>query len=171
MWICRLYLTGKFDFCFLYFLLSELYVLDRMIRTNEWSPIDLIKYLVAVRNTLTTEEWDRLRATSAFPKEPSPSDKENDATAKKRYQARQLYEPTAVHRQLGLPVLDWGTENRWRGTSEEARFLFDLGLLRQPPLKDIIPLCASGDQEVGVLCTRRLFMADVHFIGRSAQRH
>ncbi|KAF8752076.1 hypothetical protein RHS01_07718 [Rhizoctonia solani] len=44
-------------------------VFSRMIHTGDWSTADLIKYLVAVRDTLSSLETDRLKQTSAFMRE------------------------------------------------------------------------------------------------------
>ena len=43
--------------------------ISRMVRTGDWGISDLIRYLVAVENSLTELELDRLRNTVAFTKE------------------------------------------------------------------------------------------------------
>ena len=35
-----------------------------------------------------------------------------------------LYEPIDTFRELGLPVMDWGADNRWRPTSDEGKLLW-----------------------------------------------
>jgi hypothetical protein len=35
-----------------------------------------------------------------------------------------LYEPVDIFRELGLPVIDWGADNRWRPMSDEGKFLW-----------------------------------------------
>ena len=136
-----------------------------MIKTNEWTVAELAKYLVSVQSTLTEEEWDRLKMTAVFFKETGQSSgHEGQKTG--RYRAQQLYEPVDVFRQLGLPVLDWGKQTKWRGSSDEgtvmvvyyplsicvpfdaAKFLFQLGLLRRPPITTLIHLCACADSGV-----------------------
>lgn len=87
-----------------------------MIKTGEWAIADLIKYLVAVQQTLSQAEMDRLRATSAFPKEKSGEEGQEQT----RYRASDLYEPLDVFRKLKLPVIDWGSQTRWRSQSEEG---------------------------------------------------
>ncbi|KAG6820876.1 hypothetical protein H0H93_010220 [Arthromyces matolae] len=116
-------------------------VFNRMIKTNEWTVADLAKYLVSVQSTLNAEEWARLKLTAAFLKEGSKSESDQ----KMRYQAQQLYEPMDIFRSLGLPILGWGQGMKWRSSSDEAKFLFELGLLRYPPLPVLINLCASVD--------------------------
>jgi hypothetical protein len=88
-----------------------------MIKTGDWTVADLIKYLVNVRTTLTAAEIERLRATSAFVKEGDLGGEK-----KTRFRAVDLYEPQDIFRQLGLPIIDWGINTRWRGTSEEGKF-------------------------------------------------
>ena len=89
-----------------------------MIKTNEWTIADLIGYLVSIRLTLTAEEMSRLKATSAFFKE----NVDTTPTSEKlqRHQARQLYEPNDVLRQMGLPIIDWGKQKKWRSSSKEG---------------------------------------------------
>lgn len=91
-----------------------------MIKTNEWTVADLIKYLVAVQTTLTAEELSRLKITAFFAKEGSSTEKDEKP---KRYQARELYEPLSVFRDLGLPLIDWGTQHKWRPSSDEGLYL------------------------------------------------
>ncbi|EPQ50301.1 hypothetical protein GLOTRDRAFT_82416 [Gloeophyllum trabeum ATCC 11539] len=122
-------------------------VFDRMIKTGDWTIADLMKYLVSVQSTLTPEEFARLKNTAAFPRENTPGeDAEKNKTV--RYKASTLYEPLDVFRQLKLPILDWGANVKWRGSSEEAKLLYRLGLLRFPPLEVIINLAASTDVNV-----------------------
>lgn len=90
-----------------------------MIKTNEWTVADLIKYLVAVRSTLTSEEWARLQLTRAFSRESNITSEPGQKQPK--YQAKELYEPQDVFRQLGLPLIDWGADRKWRSNSEEGK--------------------------------------------------
>lgn len=84
-----------------------------MIKTNEWSVTDLIKYLVSVKGSLSSEEKARLKLTSAFSAEGQDS-------SKKRYRADELFEPNPIFTQLELPVINWG--QKWRQNSEEGLF-------------------------------------------------
>ncbi|CAE6464621.1 unnamed protein product [Rhizoctonia solani] len=93
-------------------------VFSRMIHTGDWSTADLIKYLVAVRDTLSSLEIDRLKQTSAFMREGE------DGNGKPtRYLARDLYEPVET-----LP-----------------KFMFEVGLKRFPPLETILTLAGAAD--------------------------
>lgn len=130
-------------------------VFNRMIKTNEWTVADLAKYLVSVQSTLSAEEWARLKMTAAFSKEENSVTREANQK-QTRYQAQQLYEPVDAFRQLGLPVMDWGKQSKWRNSSDEAKFLFELGLLRFPPLPVLINLCASTDSNIRSIAFRYL---------------
>ncbi|KAG5646295.1 hypothetical protein DXG03_003892 [Asterophora parasitica] len=129
-------------------------VFNRMIKTNEWTVADLAKYLVSVQSTLSAEEWARLKMTAAFSKEETL--KGDTSQKPSRYQAQQLYEPVEVFRQLGLPVMDWGNQTKWRSSSDEAKFLFELGLIRYPALAVLINLCASTDTHIRTVALKYL---------------
>ena len=89
-----------------------------MIKTNEWTVADLAKYLASIQSTLSPEEWARLKMTAAFFKEENlKGDTYQKST---RYQAQQLYEPIETFRSLGLPVIDWGKQTKWRSSSDEG---------------------------------------------------
>ncbi|KAH7882874.1 hypothetical protein F5I97DRAFT_1930497 [Phlebopus sp. FC_14] len=128
-------------------------VFDRMVKTGDWTIPDLVGYLVQVRDTLSDEELSRLASTSAFTKE---GDQQSSDKRKPRCRACDLYEPTDILRQLQLPILDWGEKSRWKASSEEAKFLFRLGLRRYPPLETIIELCASQDSTAGTIAFKYL---------------
>lgn len=85
-----------------------------MIKTGDWTVADLIKYLVNVQSTLSVTEVERLQATYAFAKEGDTGEQ------KIRFRAADLYEPQEIFRQLGLPIVDWGANAKWRGGSEEG---------------------------------------------------
>jgi hypothetical protein len=108
-----LFLVGEFGF-----LWSLAPSKDRfsMIHTGDWSTADLIKYLVAVRDTLSSLEIDRLKQTSAFMRE---GEDENGKPT--RYLARDLYEPVDTLRDLGLPILFWSPTVKWRAGSDEGK--------------------------------------------------
>ncbi|KAF8581823.1 hypothetical protein K439DRAFT_1513339 [Ramaria rubella] len=136
-------------------------VFHRMIRTGDWGIPDLIRYLVAVEGSLTAMEMERLRETVAFTMEELedqrdgvfPANPSNDPAAsmtmpKRRFRAMDLYEPSSTLRELGLPIIAWGATPKWRSSSEEAKFLFKLGLRRHPPLKDLLSLVAVSDPAI-----------------------
>lgn len=92
-----------------------------MIKTGDWTTADLVKYLVAVQSTLTAAELERLRMTSAFPREMTNPEALSEKGKTPRCKASDLYEPSDVLRELGLPLIDWGGRAKWRGTSEEGK--------------------------------------------------
>jgi len=93
-------------------------VFSRLIGGGTWTCQDLMKYLVSVKDTLSSEELARLRHTAAFPLEvEAPGDGAKPPTI--RQKPLQLYEPTDAMRSLGLPLLDWG-EGKWRTNSDEG---------------------------------------------------
>ncbi|KAI5889804.1 uncharacterized protein SCHCODRAFT_02635666 [Schizophyllum commune H4-8] len=120
-------------------------IFDRMVKTNQWTIPELVKYFASVQSTLSPEEMRKLVSTKAFFAEGQVEKEDGKPT---RYLAKDLYEPLDTFRQLGLPVIDWGTQVKWRSNSEEAQFLFKLGLRRFPPLATLVGLCASPDEKI-----------------------
>ncbi|KDQ54066.1 hypothetical protein JAAARDRAFT_409896 [Jaapia argillacea MUCL 33604] len=128
-------------------------VFDRMIKTGDWTIADLTKYLVTVQSTLSTVELNRLSQTAAFPREDdSPMTTERKKPI--RYRASELYEPLDVFRQMKLPILDWGTQPKWRNSSDEAKFLYKLGLRRFPLIETLVDLAAGEDAVVRPLALK-----------------
>ncbi|KAH9946348.1 uncharacterized protein BXZ73DRAFT_86493 [Epithele typhae] len=123
-------------------------VFDRMIKTGDWTIADLIKYLVDVQMTLTATELERLEMTSAFPRELREGEKLPENGKPFRQKASDLYEPLDVFRELKLPIIDWGKTQKWRSNSPEAKFLYKLGLRRNPPLPELIGLAANDNEPV-----------------------
>lgn len=93
-------------------------VFSRLIGGGTWTCQDLMKYLVSVKDTLTSDELARLRQTAAFPLEVETVEGEEKPAAVRR-KPHQLYEPVEAMRVLGLPVLDWG-EGKWKSSSDEG---------------------------------------------------
>ncbi|KAH8102310.1 hypothetical protein BXZ70DRAFT_1017278, partial [Cristinia sonorae] len=131
-------------------------VFDRMIKTGDWTTADLVKYLVAVQTTLSSVEIDRLRNTAAFRREIASSEATTEKGKVTRCKASDLYEPSDMFRQLGLPVVDWGGRSKWRSNSDEAKFLYNIGLRRSPPLETVVNLAASTDETVRSVAFRYL---------------
>jgi hypothetical protein len=100
-----------------------------MIQTGDWDMHDLIRYLVAVQDSLSDLELSRLRETSAFMGEetvlfPPNGVEGHNAAVKKRFKPRELYEPTPALRNLGLPLLAWGSNRNWKPSNEEGMHVF-----------------------------------------------
>jgi hypothetical protein len=96
----------------------------RMIKTGDWTTYDLVKYLVSIQSTLTPQEVERLRQTSAFSKEGAGKEQLTTGPSRKvpRHKAMDLYEPVDIFRELRLPIIDWGGDGRWRPMSDEGKF-------------------------------------------------
>ncbi|KAG0338943.1 hypothetical protein BG000_003116 [Podila horticola] len=131
-------------------------VFDRLVNAGSWDHMQLVKYLTSVRDTLSSGEMKRLKATSIFPREdlskpptpPPKTDSESPTSSTppppapvRRYAANTLYVPSEVLADLGLPVIEW--KGRWRATSDEARLLLELGLLTHPSLDVILGLASA----------------------------
>ncbi|KAL7421639.1 hypothetical protein Q5752_003408 [Cryptotrichosporon argae] len=123
-------------------------VFSRLIGGGEWTCADLMKYLVSVRDTLSTEELARLRQTAAFPLE-RPKPPAGEAKTVVRKKPHELYEPVQAMRELGLPVLEWS--GKWKSASDEAKMLFSLGLRRFPPIDTLLGIAATKDRNVVAL--------------------
>ncbi|KAH9061942.1 hypothetical protein EDB87DRAFT_1682606 [Lactarius vividus] len=127
-------------------------IFERMIKTGDWTIPEFVKYLVSIQQDLTLRVSKDLRNMTAFPKE--GTDKEllaattSSEVQLQRYKVEDLYEPVDIFRNLGLPVIDWGVENTWKPLSDEAKFLFSLGLRRFPPLLELLNIAASDNQTV-----------------------
>jgi uncharacterized protein DUF3684 len=89
-----------------------------MIETGDWTTFDLVKYLVSIQSTLTSEEIERLCQTSAFLEE--SAERKQSTAGTSRVRVMDLYEPVDNFRELGLPVIDWGVDNQWRPESDEG---------------------------------------------------
>lgn len=87
-----------------------------MIGTGDWGVQELMKYLVAVKGSLTPSEREKLCQTPAFPQERQGS---SEAAPTRTIPSR-LYEPTDALRALGLPLLDWSGPHKWRSNSDEG---------------------------------------------------
>ncbi|GAA6015207.1 hypothetical protein JCM11491_000504 [Sporobolomyces phaffii] len=131
-------------------------VFTRLLGAGDWSHVQLVKYLISVRDTLSANETDRLRKTTWLPREgegkvegPVGPNGEKGKPRTVRYRAGDLYEPTETLRELGLPLIDWTTsQTKWRTNSDEAKLLFDLGLLRTPPVEQVLQIAASSSDPV-----------------------
>jgi len=128
MLICRSFLAGGFKFSGSFALFTSRSY-PRMISSGDWGVNELMKYLVAIKETLTPTELERLRKTSAFPQESFPESQPDSkqpiaGTPPTKQTVRSipglLYEPTDTMRELRLPILDWGSSQKWRPNSEEG---------------------------------------------------
>ncbi|WPH00847.1 Hypothetical protein R9X50_00367700 [Acrodontium crateriforme] len=100
---------------------------------GKWSHVDLIKYLVSVKDDIPQEDLKRLRNTPICTAEALPDDQINKG---KLYRLTDLYEPSDPIRKLKLPVLYW--PGQFRANTPEGRFLRALGLQPFPSVTDLV---------------------------------
>ncbi|KAI9246456.1 hypothetical protein BDA99DRAFT_592382 [Phascolomyces articulosus] len=157
-------------------------VFDRLISDGSWSHVDLVKYLTSVQGTLSQTEMNRLRETPIFTKEGeeprtkmvdrktgkndpdgNPIVEKQEKKIYRRYKAKDLYTPTEALRNLKLPLIDWKSQGRgtgstgWRSTSDESRFMAQLGLLSTPSLSCILALASPATDD------KQLQMRALHY--------
>jgi Protein of unknown function (DUF3684) len=78
--------------------------------------VDLTRYLILIKDILSTTEIESLQAAKVFVEEGSTMIHEPH-----QHRIGALYEPLDIHRQLGLPIIDWGFQVPWQATSEEGQ--------------------------------------------------
>ncbi|KAK3709574.1 hypothetical protein LTR37_010795 [Vermiconidia calcicola] len=106
---------------------------------GKWSHVDLIKYLVSVKDDIPAEDVKRLRNTPICTAETQSGDQANKG---KLYRASELYEPNDTIKRLGLPVLQW--PGQFRAVSPEGRFLKVLGLQPFPSVPDLVNILSKA---------------------------
>lgn len=129
-------------------------IFTRLLGAGDWSHLQLLRYLVSVKDTLTSAERDRLRKTSWLPREgeakvaqPAGPDGVVPKPKTARYRASELYEPLVPLRELALPLLDWTeSQAKWRTNSDEAKLLFELGLIRTPAVEKVLEIAAHAPE-------------------------
>jgi hypothetical protein len=101
--------------------------------------VDLIKYLLSVKDDIPPEDLKRLRQTPICLAETHS----NDAASKgKLYCIPELYEPEDAIKRLGLPVLQW--PGQYRASTPEGRFLRFLGLQPHPSVPDLVDILSKA---------------------------
>lgn len=111
---------------------------DEQGQKSQWSHVDLIKYLVSVRDDIPSDDIKKLRETPICPAETAVGTKTS-----KLYCVSELYEPTAALRDLGLRLLYWSEP--LRPNSSEAKFLLSfLGLMPYPPPNELVRIMADA---------------------------
>lgn len=105
---------------------------------EKWSHVDLLKYLISVREDIPSEDMKKLRNAALWKAEPR--------TSTTMYRANQLYAPSAAHRTLQLPVFWWPGE--WTENGSQFHFLNKLGLQMYPSADTLFKLAASKDPKI-----------------------
>jgi hypothetical protein len=134
----------------------------------KWSHLELIKYLVSVKGDIPAADLKKLRESPLCPAEAGPRGMESTKGTTRLYKVSELFEPKDSLRALGLPILQWpGPPGSFRNTSEEARFLYSLGLRPHPSVPELIEMMASSD-DVRRKDAMSYFVANHHLNGYSA---
>jgi len=106
---------------------------------GKWSHVDLIKYLVSVKDDIPPEDVKRLRQTPICTAEVQSADQVDKG---RLYRVSDLYEPDDAIRRLSLPVLQW--PGQYRAASAEGRFLRLLGLQPYPTVPVLVDILAKA---------------------------
>ncbi|KAF7194364.1 hypothetical protein HII31_04397 [Pseudocercospora fuligena] len=106
---------------------------------GKWSHVDLIRYLLSVKDDIPAEDIKRLQQTPICPAETLSADQVDKG---KLFRLSDLLEPNEAIRKLGLPVLQW--PGQYRATSPEGRFLRLLGLKPFPSVPDLVGILAKA---------------------------
>ena len=125
--------------------------------------VDLIQYLVSVREDIPGADIQKLKNTPICFKETKLATK---ADAMKRYRVAELFEPRPVFRDLGLPILSW--PGPYRGGSAEGKFLAMLGLRNAPTVGELVDVMANaGDAKDTALQEKAMnyFLSNHHANG------
>lgn len=104
---------------------------------TKWSHVDLIKYLVSVRDDIPPEDIEKLRKTPIC-----PAEMEKNGKTTELYRVCDLFEPKESLRALSLPLLSW--PDLFRPTSNEAKFLSFLGLKSYPTVPELVSIIAKA---------------------------
>ena len=125
-------------------------IFERLLNTNEiseeingsqprWSHVDLIRYLTSVRDDIPANDIQKLKKTSICTAEKAGDQKTASST---RYKISDLFEPNDSLRSLGFPIIQW--PGRYEPSSNEAKFLYMMGLKRYPSAAELIQLMARA---------------------------
>lgn len=130
-------------------------VFDRLMPSSKlaeksgttWSFVDLVQYLVSVRNDIPAKDLERLRTAAICPREEGSGSSRHPSS--RLYRISDLFEPKDVFREMGLPVLYW--PGFYRYISAEGKFLSYIGLKQYPLMPQLIQVmttaAAEGDQK------------------------
>ena len=116
---------------------------DQKEGSKQWSHVDLIKYLAAVRQDIPQEDIEKLRQARICTMEAGGDSK----TMATRHCVSELYEPKDSLRELGLPLLFW--PSKYMSGSPEGQFLTLLSLKSFPTAAQMVELMSQGNSGLG----------------------
>lgn len=132
----------------------------------KWSFMDLIHYLVSVRDDIPPKDLDRLRNTAICPVESGHS---FTGDTGRLYKVSDIFEPKDELRALGLPTLKWS--GAWRQSSGEARLLSSLGLKAYPSVPELVQIMqrAALNKDFKLYASALNYFTDFHHINGYAK--
>ncbi|KAL9097698.1 MAG: hypothetical protein Q9165_000024 [Trypethelium subeluteriae] len=105
---------------------------------GKWSHVDLVKYLVSVRDDIPKQDIDRLRNAAICPAEGSNEQPPPD----RLFKLSDLFEPKNDLRALDLPILQW--PGLYHSSTAEGKFMSFLGLKPYPSVPELIDIMVKA---------------------------
>ncbi|KAL9081387.1 MAG: hypothetical protein Q9157_000106 [Trypethelium eluteriae] len=105
---------------------------------GKWSHVDLIRYLVSVRDDIPKQDIDRLRNAAICPAEGSNEQPPPD----RLFKLSELFEPKNDLRALDLPILQW--PGLYHSSTTEGKFMSFLGLKPYPSVPELIDIMVKA---------------------------
>nr|POF11450.1 hypothetical protein CFP56_44288 [Quercus suber] len=127
---------------------------------GRWSHVDLIKYLVSVKDDIPKDDLQRLRKTPICTAERDPTGK---AITNKLYRLSELYEPDEAIAKLELPLLHW--PGSYSPRSAEGQFMRSLGLQPYPSVPVLVDILSRA------VARSELQMHTLHYFIAHSSRH
>ncbi|GES75226.1 hypothetical protein GLOIN_2v1492674 [Rhizophagus clarus] len=117
-------------------------IFQRLLGQGDWDHMQLVKYLSLKFSDLNEDEITILKSVAIWPKKNLQQSKKaaKQAQIVQRFVANNLHVPSPIHRDLGLPIIDW--QGRWDCNAQEEKFLIELGIREYPTLQKILELAA-----------------------------
>ncbi|RGB35129.1 hypothetical protein C1646_814947 [Rhizophagus diaphanus] len=117
-------------------------IFRRLLDRGDWDHMQLVKYLALKFSDLNENEIKILKSVAIWPKKIPQQGKKAAKQAQmiQRFVANSLHVPSPIHRDLGLPIIDW--QGRWDCNAQEEKFLIELGIREFPTLQKILELAS-----------------------------
>ncbi len=133
---------------------------------GKWSHVELIKYLVSVRDDIPQQEIERLKVTAICTADVGQVHDEQSVTL---FKASDLYQPSDELKFLGLPVLRW--HGPFKLNSAEGLFLLSLGLRKFPAVPDLVRIMmeAASSRNEPLYERTMKYLIDFHHVNDYAR--
>nr|POF17647.1 hypothetical protein CFP56_13061 [Quercus suber] len=106
---------------------------------TKWSHVELIKYLVSVKDDIPKDELQRLRNTPICT---AVIGSAGQANTSQLYRLSDLYEPDEAIAKLGLPLLQW--PGLYNPKNSEGQFMRSLGLQPYPSVPVLVDILSQA---------------------------